>query len=346
MKIATLESNLRTYTAEEQQALLGNYYDYSSFSIEGYYNGTPYISFDPKKHPDRVSDYMYLMNDYKHLVIKKQSRFQAVPYHVHHWIELNYMYSGSCTLTINDTAIDLHAGQMSLIDIDTLHSISECGENDILINFVIDQNYLDTNYMLQLAQNSFLSSFFIQTLSNRQTHEKFIIFHSENSTRLSMFIEQFLCEYYDNSINSSNILDSLMSLILCELINVFEHDIFRTDHHILDKNVIPIIRYIEKNFKSCTLASTANFFNMHPNYLSAYLKKHTGLTYKKLIQTQRLNLAANMLRETNLPVFDISYHVGYQNTNFFYRKFKEHFSCSPKDFRERAKSQAAVTAAT
>lgn len=63
---------------------------------------------------------------------------------------------------------------------------------------------------------------------------------------------------------------------------------------------------------------------MHPNYLSAYIRQHTGITYKELVQTQRLSQAAKLLRSTALSTNDISLAVGYQNTSFS-------FSCSARN---------------
>ncbi len=126
-----------------------------------------------------------------------------------------------------------------------------------------------------------------------------------------------------------------MTLILCELINVFENDLSQEKQNATDSIVAPIIRYIEHNYNTCTLESTAKFFNLHPNYLSAYLKRYTGSSYKKLVQTQRLQQAVNLLKNSSLSVYDISLHVGYSNTSFFFQKFKEAYGCTPKEYRER-----------
>ena len=45
--------------------------------------------------------------------------------------------------------------------------------------------------------------------------------------------------------------------------------------------------------------------------------------------------AAYLLSSTTLPVADIIESVGYDNTSYFYRKFKEKYGMSPKEYRER-----------
>lgn len=241
-------------------------------------------------------------------------------------------------ITINDTPFELKKGQMCLIDTNAIHTVSRCEENDILINFIIEKDYLTRAFFQRLAENSYLTSFFIETLNTKASHENYIIFHSENSERLTTVIDMFLCEYYDTSIGSVHILDSLMTLILCELINIFEKDMGNDNNKASDNAIIPMIRYIERNYNNCTLKSMAKFFNMHPNYLSGYIKKHTGKSFKEMIQIQRMQQAAELLKNSDLSTNDICLHVGYQNNSFFFRKFKEFYGCSPKEYREKNNS--------
>lgn len=141
----------------------------------------------------------------------------------------------------------------------------------------------------------------------------------------------------ERTLSSPNILDALMTLILCELINTFESDLSREPQRSRSKTLTSILRYIEKNYTDCTLESTAKYFNMHPNYLSAYLKNHTGFTFKQTLQTYRLQQAVHLLKNTSLSVSDISGHVGYLNTNFFFQKFKEKYGCTPGEYRQALK---------
>ena len=53
-----------------------------------------------------------------------------------------------------------------------------------------------------------------------------------------------------------------------------------------------------------------------------------------LLREKRLGRAAELLAGTALPVEDIIGAVGYDNTSYFYRKFREHYGVSPKQYRE------------
>ena len=94
-----------------------------------------------------------------------------------------------------------------------------------------------------------------------------------------------------------------------------------------------VLRYIKENYLTCTLKSTAEFFNINSNYLSNYIKKQTGLTFTQLIQEQKMMHAASLLRNTDIPVADVANMAGYENVSFFYKKFEEKYGNSPKEYR-------------
>lgn len=91
---------------------------------------------------------------------------------------------------------------------------------------------------------------------------------------------------------------------------------------------------MESNYQTVTLNSVAELFGFHPNYLSAYIKKHTGKSFKELIITQRMLQAGFYLRNTNTPISEIAQEVGYQNQGFFYKKFQEYYQMSPVEYRK------------
>lgn len=268
------------------------------------------------------------------LNVKKQSRYQSIPMHAHDWIEINYMYSGCCPQIINDIPCILRKGQVMLIDTDIPHSTAALGEDDIMVSMLIEKEYFNSNFFNRLSCDSIISSFFINSMQENARHDNYILFHSENSRTVPLYFNEFLCEMFDPSINSEDMIQSLIILILCSLINSYEEDQERTELGINQNSIGPILRYIERNYKDCSLESTAASFNMNPNYLTTLLKQRTGHSYKDLVQQQRLQLAAQTLRNTDRSVTEIANNVGYENMSFFYKKFKTSYGCSPKEYRD------------
>ena len=67
----------------------------------------------------------------------------------------------------------------------------------------------------------------------------------------------------------------LFYTIMAELINVYEDDLTKEDSYSHNSVVIPMLRYIERNFRTCTQESVADFFHISPNYVTRLLKKYS-----------------------------------------------------------------------
>lgn len=269
-----------------------------------------------------------------YICIKKHSRFQAYPPHFHDWVELNYMYSGECRQIINNKSYKIEQGQVLLIDSDTVHTIIPLGENDILINIIINKTYFNSNFFNRLDSDSPLASFFINSITEGAAHDSFILFHSENSRRLPIFMNEFFCEWYNPSIRSSEMMNNLFSLIVTELIDVYQDDFEKTFSHSKKNSIIPVLRFIEGNYRTCTLHSTAQFFNMNANYLSSQLKKYTKKSFIEILHQQKIRSAKTLLRNSNMSVTEIANYIGYENVSFFYKKFREQCGCLPGEYRK------------
>jgi len=49
--------------------------------------------------------------------------------------------------------------------------------------------------------------------------------------------------------------------------------------------------------------------------------------------------AAVLLTSTSIPVEEIIVEVGYENSSYFHRLFKERYGMTPKQYRDKSKCQ-------
>lgn len=265
----------------------------------------------------------------------KHSRFNQYPIHQHSWIELNYMYSGTCHQKINGKEIVLQQGQTILLDTDTIHEISVLGENDILLNIFIPKVSLSVDFLNRITQKNLISEFLINSITEGLAHDNFIFFDSSNRRRLLVLIQEFFCEYYDASECIEDILNSLFTLIITELIAVCRTNASQIATQPNQTSVLPILKYIETHYQTVTLKELATFFNLNPNYLSRLLKSKTGNSFQTLVTKQRMLTAKQLLTNSELSVTEVAQQIGYNNVTFFYRKFNEAYGCSPNDYRNK-----------
>ena len=91
--------------------------------------------------------------------------------------------------------------------------------------------------------------------------------------------------------------------------------------------------YIGTQYKTASLKDLANSMNQSESTLSRHVKRIFGFTFKELLLRMRFERAVKLLEQTDLPVSSIAEAVGYENTSFFYRRFREIYGNSPKDYR-------------
>lgn len=279
----------------------------------------------------------HLFFDRGPIYISKHHRFAEMPLHVHSFIEMNYVYSGSIIQTINDQEIILTQGQMCLLDTDVPHSISRPGENDILINIIMKKETLNSALLSRLGSSGIVTDFLINAISMNTNHDRYIVFQSVGNENLQYMIKNMMCEFFDPAEYSQEMISSYCLIIFTELMRVYGSTNYKSPRHSKKTDLISVLKYIEKNYNHCSLKSLASEFNFNPNYLGNLLKKNTGKTFVEWVQSQRMNLAGSMLAHSHKTIDEISAEVGYESLSFFYKKFAEHYGCTPAQYREQQK---------
>lgn len=79
----------------------------------------------------------------------------------------------------------------------------------------------------------------------------------------------------------------------------------------------------------------ANLACVSPAHFSREFKSTFGETPHRYLQRRRLERAMELLRETNRPITEICFDVGFNSLGSFSRIFKEILGCSPSRYRAR-----------
>ncbi len=95
--------------------------------------------------------------------------------------------------------------------------------------------------------------------------------------------------------------------------------------------------YIETHIVDASLDDLAAVLGYSAVYTSALVKKLAGKTFSVLLQEKRCELSAKLLKETDMPIDEIIYSVGYENESFFRRIFKERYGVSPLKYRVKSR---------
>lgn len=94
--------------------------------------------------------------------------------------------------------------------------------------------------------------------------------------------------------------------------------------------------YIERHYnQDITVAQLADWCNLDRSYFGRIFKETVLLTPKEYIIRYRMNMACEMLKNTDFPIGDISARVGYENQLHFSRAFKNVMGMPPREWKKR-----------
>ncbi|SFE08272.1 AraC-like ligand binding domain-containing protein [Paenibacillus catalpae] len=282
--------------------------------------------------PFRMPDSPFFTNGPIH--IRKHNRFAPMPLHYHNFIELNYIYSGSCRQWINGQEVVLREGQVCLLDSEVVHSIEAMGDNDILINIIMKKNTFTSSFLSRFGSRGIVSDFLANAITENTNHNRYIVFESEGHGELQWFMRSLMCEAFGSRAYAEEMIYNYIMLVFTELMRVYAVRTNNESQHGAAKaDLIQVLDYIEQNFRDCTLTQLSKAFSFNANYLGNMLKKRTGKTFIELVKTQRLIHAAGLLANTDKPIEDIAQAVGYSSLGFFYRIFAEQYGMTPMVYR-------------
>lgn len=96
-----------------------------------------------------------------------------------------------------------------------------------------------------------------------------------------------------------------------------------------------VVNYIdERYFEEVSLKTLSQKYNINSSYLGQIFTKEVGYSFSEYLNKIRNMKAKELILNTNMKINDIAKEVGYYETSYFYRKFKEFYGVSPATLRE------------
>lgn len=286
-----------------------------------------------------IVDSRQMLDAGKLIDIRPHTRFVHFPRHRHNYIEIIYMCSGTTTHIINEnTRLVLETGDLLFLNQHTTQEILPAGEGDIAVNFIVLPEFFDRTFLM-MDERSFLRDFLVGSLKGSSSGEQgknladYLHFHVSGILPVQNLVENLIWSLVNSEPNRRNINQTTMGLLFLQLMNHTDK-INRDDPGSQEQNLaLAAMKYIEENYQTATLEELSVRLGEPAYYLSRLLRRLCGQTFKNLLQTKRLNQSAFLLTTTSIPVEEIIAAVGYDNTSYFHRIFKEQFGMTPRAYR-------------
>ncbi len=267
-----------------------------------------------------------------HLRLMIHHRFNEREFHQTEFLSVNYVYRGKLKVSFpnKSEAIVLNEGSLFLMNSGIIHRLSIDGEDDVILGFQIEKEFLSENLLSGLTSSSTIINFLLKTMTGIKSNFSYIFCDFKDDVRMQNLFEDIFCEYLEPNLLSHEVINSYLKLFFLKLVNNEPKD-----HNVNSFNlVLKILSYIDENATTVSLHDLSLRFSLSEKYLSRYIKIKTGTSFSDLCLKARMEKAKYLLLQTKLTVDDIASDCGYTNLSFFYRKFKEFYGILPKKMRK------------
>lgn len=306
---------------EEEKAILAGQKDIN----KNIYTGKKELVIDCEK----------LLQKGKLIQIRPHTRFVHFPKHTHNYVEVIYMCKGTTTHIVDGNRVVLEEGDLLFLNQNAVQEILPAGEGDIAINLIILPEFFDAAYEMMGADDNLLRDFLVGSLREDTRSVSYLYFHVADILPIQNLMENMIWSVLHNQQNKRSSNQITMGLLILHLLNYMDK-METGEKRFYQEFVVTVLNYVESHYKNGTLSELAELMGYDVYWLSREIKKRTGKTYKELLQTKRMNQAAYLLTNTRIPVTEIMEKVGYDNSSYFFRKFKERYGVSPKGYRNSA----------
>ncbi len=260
-----------------------------------------------------------------------ENGFYFVPQHWHAEIEWIYVDTGVLALTIRGQSYTMHPGSFCFINSGELHEIRSFGES--FHHAIVFRPSLLDFALYDICQHDFISPV---------TGGK-VIFPAA-STAFSAELKQDILFHMKSIVQLYHTRPRCMPLsVKIHLFTILER-LYRSENMRLNpissksadsmEKLKQVLLYIEQHYPlPISLEHMAEIAYMSPNYFCHYFRKEIGKPPIAFVNEYRIQKAAQLLSESDLPVSQVAMSVGFDNFSYFIRKFKEYKSVTPKEYR-------------
>lgn len=278
----------------------------------------------------KISPYNWVYGKYPLAVIRMTPQNPTL-FHYHDFMELVIIKSGQGIHFTGTGSYPIAAGDAFVIREHDAHGYSSAN-NLQLVNVL----YYPDKLALPLKELDNLRGYHALFETRRPAHTSYGL---KNHLRLDLkqltYIEGLISsleqELKDKKIGFSFTAKALLMLTISFLSRYYEDRQIREQSSLV--RISNAIAYIEENYtKSIRPADMASSVHMSPRNLYRCFKSVTGFSPIEYLIRLRIMHGAELLRRGELNVTETAFQTGFNDSNYFSRKFHEVMGLCPRQF--------------
>lgn len=270
-----------------------------------------------------------LRYDYSHI-----SNTYALTKHNHSSYEIHLVIKGSGTITIEDKVYFLSPNSLCIIAPGIYHVVKPHNYGEIkFANFKFSYSEVKKypDFVHESQKKEFVE---IKNIISEINHN-FI----DNACQIMSLVDQVYSEMSLKPMGYYSKIQSIFSQILIEILRLVSPE--NKEKYIIpkrsddDRRNALIETFFDQNysFSGITVKHLAELLNLSIRQTGRILKTSYGTTFKSKLTEIRIEVAKDLLRNTNLSIQQISEKTGYSSPTYFHKVFKDKTKMTPQNYQ-------------
>ncbi|WP_058302338.1 helix-turn-helix domain-containing protein [Gorillibacterium timonense] len=253
--------------------------------------------------------------------------------HVHlDFSELVIVLNGTATHLINAEETFIKKGDVFVINGSTPHGYKDA--RDFKICNIMYRTHMLSSMKTDLNHSSGFQALFVIEPFYRQ-EQPFMSRLSLDIAKLEYvlgLISHLIEEYINKRQAYQTMVGAYFMQLIVYLSRLYENQDDRRQDHLL--HLAKAISYLEDHYlEPLTMEELAARSQLSVRHLNRMFRLHYNITPLAYIQKLRFERACVLLKKTKLPITDVSYECGFNDSNYFTRQFTKTLGVSPTRYR-------------
>ena len=268
--------------------------------------------------------------DFRMAVFRAMAGGRMRPYtHWHEEVEIHYQLKGQTQLQLGKDLYRVCEGDVYIIMPNEVHGVRSFSDDAVTRSVVFHRD------AVTMPEEHFFQRAFVQPLWEGRLELPRCILedHPAHGTFIRQFETLDECRPFEPNYKGKRL---AMLMGLCTALLPYSR-VAEGEERLPDpgnETVKLCMRYLHNYYREkITLEKLAKHVHLHPNYVCALFKEHTGERIFDYLIRLRVETAASILRRENIPVSKLAAEVGFSSESLFYQKFRHYTGMSPKAYR-------------
>lgn len=251
--------------------------------------------------------------------------------HSHHSYEVHFIIKGHGSLIVENNIFSLSSNTICLIGPGLIHTQKEDPDNPIK-RYSMKFNY-ETLWDSDIFSSVNESKGLIKVLSNIKYN-----FAQDINSNIIETVEKIHYELRNRKFGAYSKIQSYFMLMIIDLLRltlkdeIYEYEFAENKDYMRD---VIIENYFGKYYKSnCGAENLAAYLKVSRRHMNRLLKKYYNVSFKQKLLETRLEVAKDLLENTDQSIDQICKNIGYIQSSNFCLMFKKKTGMTPGDYRK------------